>query len=125
MRRGRAYGPTLTPDQAVKKRVKKAERGLHFVCLGANILRQFEFVQHAWLMQSKFAGMAGESDPLLGNREPLPGGEATDGFSQPRPGMPAERHFGLPQFVSVRGGAYFFLPGLKALRFIATYANED
>ena len=125
LRRGRAYGPMLTPEKAIRKNAKKAERGLHFVCLGANILRQFEFVQHAWLMHSSFAGLSGESDPLLGNREPLPGGKATDGFSQPQPGAPAERQAGLPQFVSVRGGAYFFLPGLKALRFISTYAEED
>jgi hypothetical protein len=25
----------------------------------------------------------------------------------------------LPQFVTVRGGAYFFLPGIRTLRFIA------
>jgi len=30
------------------------------------------------------------------------------------------RHIdGLPRFVSVRGGAYFFLPGLRALRWMA------
>lgn len=125
LRRGRAYGPMLEPDKAVGKNAKKAPRGLHFICLGANILRQFEFVQHAWLSQSKFAGLAGESDPLLGNREPLPGGEVTDEFSQPRAGRPSERLTGLPQFVSVRGGGYFFLPGLKALQFIATYADGD
>jgi hypothetical protein len=27
---------------------------------------------------------------------------------------------GLPAFTTVRGGAYFFLPSLKALRFLAT-----
>jgi len=27
---------------------------------------------------------------------------------------------GLPAFTTVRGGAYFFLPGLKALRYLAT-----
>jgi hypothetical protein len=26
---------------------------------------------------------------------------------------------GLPRFVTVRGGAYFFLPGLRALRYFA------
>jgi hypothetical protein len=26
---------------------------------------------------------------------------------------------GLPQFVTMRGGAYFFLPGIRALRYIA------
>jgi len=27
---------------------------------------------------------------------------------------------GLPAFTTVRGGAYFFVPGLKALRYIAS-----
>jgi hypothetical protein len=27
---------------------------------------------------------------------------------------------GLPQFVTVLGGAYFFLPGIRALRYLAT-----
>ena len=27
---------------------------------------------------------------------------------------------GLPQFVTVRGGEYFFLPGLSALRYLAS-----
>jgi len=26
----------------------------------------------------------------------------------------------MPAFVQVRGGAYFFLPGLRALKFLAT-----
>ncbi|GAA3029206.1 hypothetical protein GCM10020000_02200 [Streptomyces olivoverticillatus] len=30
------------------------------------------------------------------------------------------RHLGMPQFVSVRGGAYFFLPGIRALRYLGT-----
>ena len=37
----------------------------------------------------------------------------------PRPDGPARRITGLPQFVTVRGGGYFFLPGLRALRYIA------
>jgi len=31
-----------------------------------------------------------------------------------------ERLDGLPPFVTVKGGAYFFLPGIRALRFIAS-----
>jgi hypothetical protein len=30
-----------------------------------------------------------------------------------------QRISGLPQFVRVRGGAYFFLPSLRALRYLA------
>ena len=125
LRRGRAYGPTLSPADAINANADTNQRGLHFVCMGANILRQFEFVQNAWLMNSKFAGLAGESDPLLGNREPLLSGEATDQFSLPQPDAPAQRHASLPQFVTVRGGAYFFMPGLKALQFISTHPEDN
>jgi Dyp-type peroxidase family len=121
LRRGRVYGSPLTPQQALRKiPLKKAqeERGLIFVCLSANIERQFEFVQNAWIANSKFAGLPTESDPLLGNREPLASGMATNSFSQPRAGEPAQCTRGLPQFVTVRGGAYFFMPGLRALKFI-------
>ena len=30
---------------------------------------------------------------------------------------------GLPAFTTVRGGAYFFLPGLRALRYLADGAS--
>lgn len=32
---------------------------------------------------------------------------------------PARCLAGLPRFVTVRGGAYFFMPGLAALRYMA------
>jgi len=31
-----------------------------------------------------------------------------------------KRITGMKRFVEVRGGAYFFLPGLRALRFLST-----
>ena len=114
----------ISPEDAFKSDAPEAERGLHFICIGANILRQFEFVQNAWLMDTRFAGLAAESDPLLGNREPLLSGESTDHFTLPQANKPAQRHNGLPQFVTVRGGAYFFMPGLKALQFISTHPDE-
>jgi deferrochelatase/peroxidase EfeB len=116
LRRGRGYGARLTPAEALSTPV--AQSGLHFICLNANIQRQFEFVQGAWLMSTKFNGLHEESDPLLGNR--LPGAAATrcDYFSMPQAGGPTQRLEGLPQFVTVAGGAYFFLPGIRALRFL-------
>lgn len=101
LRRGREY--------------RGAETGLYFVCLGANIARQFEFVQAAWLNAPQFAGLHGETDPLVGTREP-----AQSDFSMPQPTGPDQRLTDLPQFVTVRGGAYFFLPGIRALRYLGT-----
>ncbi len=82
--------------------------GLHFICLGANIARQFEFVQSAWLAGLRFDGLPGDSDPLTGNHLPRDDGTPTDGFAMPLDSGPDRRVCGLPQFVTVRGGAYSF-----------------
>ena len=119
VRRGREYGTPLSPDEALQPGPADEERGLHFMCLVANPSRQFEFVQNAWIENTKFAGLSDEGDPLLGSRAPLEGFPGTGVFSLPRPDGPARRVTGMPQFVTVRGGAYFFMPGIRALRYIA------
>ena len=120
LRRGRKYGTTLAPEEAIgNANADMQERGIYFIGLVANISRQFEFVQNAWMMGTKFAGFTAQSDPLLGNRAPIPGYPATDGFSMPQANGVNQRITGLPQFVAVRGGAYFFLPSIRALRFFS------
>jgi len=56
----------------------------------------------------------------LGNRLPGPAGMRCDYFTMPRAAGPTRRLEKLPQFVTVAGGAYFFLPGIRALRFLAS-----
>ncbi|MEO7177723.1 MAG: hypothetical protein ABIW83_02660 [Allosphingosinicella sp.] len=107
LRRGRPYGGS------------GGEKGLHFIALNSNLTRHFEFIQNAWLMNPSFAGLANEADPLTGCREPLQPGLATDNFTRPRAEGPCTRYTGIPRFVTVEGGGYFFLPGLRALRYIA------
>lgn len=120
LRRGREYGTELLAEAAILPGpVEEEPRGIHFICLVGNIARQFEFVQNAWMMSAKFDGLDDESDPVLGNRVPLQGGHPTDRFSLPQPDSPPRRLTGLPPFVTVRGGGYFFLPGLRALRYVA------
>ena len=120
LRRGRAYGPELKPEDALAPAPpNEPERGLHFICLNANISRQFEFLQNAWISSTKFSGMTGESDPLLGNRQTMPDCPVTSDFNIPQEAGLRKRVSGLPQFVTVRGGAYFFLPSLRALRYFA------
>lgn len=120
LRRGREYGPGLSPGEAVQPALPNdPRRGLNFIALNANIERQFEFVQNAWMARTKFDGLTEESDPLLGNREPVEGCPFTNSFSIPQRGRVRKRLMEMPQFVTVRGGAYFFLPGIRALKYLS------
>jgi Dyp-type peroxidase family len=112
IRRGRAYGEPITPEQALAEPdgTGADPRGLHFACLCGNLARQYEFVQHTWINNPKFHELYEDPDPLIGP----PGGTLT---IQARPVR--RRLTGLPEFVSVRGGAYFFLPGRRALEYLA------
>jgi deferrochelatase/peroxidase EfeB len=119
LRRGREYGTKLTPEQALEPASPNdAECGLQFLAFNSNIQRQFEFVQNAWLMRTKFDGLTEESDPLLGNRAPVNGCPFTDTFSMPQSGGVRRRLMDVPQFITVRGGAYFFLPSIRALKYL-------
>ncbi len=120
LRRGREYGSELKPEDAKgPPPADEPPRGLHFICLNANICRQFEFIQNAWLNSTKFAAMTGERDPLVGNHEPPAGCPVANHFNRPGKDGLRQRVTGLETFVTVRGGAYFFLPGLRALRYLA------
>jgi len=126
LRRGREYGSGLSPEDALLPApVAEKPRGIHFICLNANISRQFEFQQNAWLASTKFSGLTGESDPLVGTRQPIPGCPVTGNFTLQSDGGLRRRITGMPQFVTLRGGAYFFLPGLCALRYLADLGRED
>lgn len=124
VRRGRVYGPDITPEAALSGKGKSEERGLLFICLCADLVRQFEFVQNAWIASPTFNGLSGEADPLLGGRTPVCG-VASDGFSVQHADGIEDRYARLPRFVTVKGGGYFFLPGLRALRFIASHGSSE
>jgi Dyp-type peroxidase family len=116
VRRGRAYGPKLAGP--MPRTDDGVERGLYFVALNANLRRQFEFIQQTWINSCKFAGLSAERDPLVGK-------EALDFDNQPVPRVFSaqarpvrQRYEGLPKVVQVRGGEYFFLPGMRALNFL-------
>lgn len=120
LRRGREHGPPLGSD-ATGPRPPLAddgqERGLHFMCLNADLVRQFEFVQATWVASPKFAGLYDDADPVIGTRGPV-------GSSLTIPDRPfRHRYRQVPQFVTVVGGAYFFMPGIRAIRFLGSIAS--
>ena len=117
IRRGTSYGPEL-PEGVLEDDGK--ERGLMFAFVGAHLGRQFEFVQAEWMNDSAFFGGANGSDPVAGAHN----GAGT--FDIPKRPL-RKRLQSLPQFVITRGGEYCFLPGLRALRWLAELkkaANE-
>lgn len=109
IRRGTAYGPPL-PDGVLED--DGVDRGLMFAFVGANLGRQFEFVQTEWMNDSAFFGGDSEKDVTSA---------ALDGMgtiSIPR--RPIRRQLkNVPRFVVTRGGEYCFLPSLTALRWLA------
>jgi Dyp-type peroxidase family len=108
MRRGRAYGDRIE-DRFVED--KKA-RGLHFICLNSDIERQFEFVQQNWINNQTFGGLFDEVDPLVGRLR--------DGNLFTIQAEPIRRRVhNIPEFVTIKGGGYFFMPGIQALRYLA------
>jgi Dyp-type peroxidase family len=109
LRRGRLYGDRIA-DPLVDD---GQERGLHFICLNADIERQFEFVQQTWINNPMFGGVNGEVDPLMGTQD----GRGT--YTIPEDPLRTRIH-GVPRFVHVKGGAYFFLPGMAALRYVCS-----
>jgi len=85
---------------------------LMFAFVGAHLGRQFEFVQSEWLNDSNFFGGAVGKDPIAG------AGDGSGTFDIPKRPVRMRVH-GLSRFVVTRGGEYCFLPGLRALRWLA------
>lgn len=113
IRRGRSYGPELPRFAADEG--EEQERGLFFICVNANIPRQFEFIQQTWLDNPKFGGLHDGRDPLM---------SGADDNDHRIPGDPVRRRLThLPRFTRVRGGGYFFLPSRAALRYLGQQAE--
>jgi Dyp-type peroxidase family len=109
IRRGTSYGPLL-PEGVLED--DGADRGIAFVFVGAHLRRQFEFVKTQWVNDGIFIGASQEKDPHVGPND------GTGTFTIPQ--RPIRRRLqGLPSFVVNRGGEYFFVPGLRALRWLA------
>ena len=109
IRRGATYGPALPQDAPDDG----ADRGIAAFIICASLVRQFEFAQNVWINDRNFHELGNERDPICGNQ---------DGTLEYKiPSRPIRKVLkGLPAFTTLTGGAYFFLPGLTALRYLAT-----
>jgi Dyp-type peroxidase family len=114
IRRGATYGPAL-PDGALEDGV---ERGIAAFVICGSLIRQFEFAQNVWANDRNFHELGSERDPIIGNQD------GTLEFKIPK--RPIRKKItGLPAFTTVKGGAYFFLPGLKALGYLVSLDSQS
>ena len=111
IRRGRPYGERIDAERN-SPASRKASRGISFIALNADIAGQFEMIQHSWLNNTHFGGLHAGTDPFghfscAGDVVTIQDRPTNHYVDRPRP------------FVRVRGGAYFFLPGIEAIRALA------
>lgn len=114
IRRAAPYGPYLVegaPDDG-------NARGILFRAFNASILDQFELIQSKWINNGNEAhGLSNDRDPFVGTTESVGPTERQVGssFTIPHPDGSCPTRYNLPLFVTVKGGDYFFVPGMKAL----------
>ncbi len=109
IRRGGTYGPPLPegmPEDGI-------ERGIAAFIVCASLVRQFEFAMNVWANDPNFHELGNERDPIFGTQDGK--------FDITIPKRPIRKKItGLPAFTTIRGGAYFFLPGINALRYLTS-----
>lgn len=111
VRRGIPYGPVYDPAKP-----DGIERGLLGNFIGANLAAQFEAMVCDWLnLGLQDPNITGSNDPLLGGNDTL-----TSWLDIPLKSGAVIRLRGFPRFVRTRGGTYTFLPGIPAIRYIAS-----
>jgi Dyp-type peroxidase family len=111
LRRGLPYG---TSDPANPS--DDGEHGVIFMAICASLSRQFEFVQQQWAQYGLDFNVGNDTCPIIGLHD-----KDTKFIvaADPEGDKPPFICANLPQFVTTRGGDYFFLPGLNGLRMIA------
>jgi Dyp-type peroxidase family len=112
IRRGGTYGPPL-PEDAPEDGV---DRGIAAFLGCASLVRQFEFAMNVWANDPDFQHLGNERDPIFGTQDGT--------YDMTIPKRPIRTKIkGLPAFTTVKGGAYFLLPSIAALRYLVSLTN--
>jgi deferrochelatase/peroxidase EfeB len=114
LRRGLPYGD-------VKDRSRDdGNHGIIIMMLNADINRQYEFVQQQWVNYGNDFKAGNDKEILLGNHSEDPK-FPSKAVIQVDPNSDEPPYFlsSIPRLVETRGGDYFFVPSLTALRTIA------
>ena len=111
IRRGTTYGPPYDKD-ALSEPDDEVPRGAIFLFISARAMATIEFLQQEWINDGNFIGAGNERDPIVGLQE--------DGATFTIPKEPVRRRIhGIETFNVLRGGEYFFIPSLSALKWLS------
>jgi deferrochelatase/peroxidase EfeB len=112
LRRGLPYGPVDadTRDDA-------GEQGIIFMAVCSSLFRQFEFVQQQWMQYGLDFNAGSDTCPIVGNHDQ---GAKLVIATEAKGGSAPYVCDAIPQFVEPRGGDYFFVPSMTAIRMIGT-----
>ena len=117
IRRGTTYGAPYDPN-ALSEADDEVPRGAYFLFISAKAMATIEFLQQEWINDGNFIGAGNERDPIIGLQQ--------DGATFTIPKAPVRRRVhGIDTFNVLRGGEYFFMPSLSALRWIGNLAETD
>jgi Dyp-type peroxidase family len=117
VRRGTTYGPPYDPN-ALSEEADEVPRGAYFLFISAKAMATIEFLQQEWINDGNFIGAGSERDPIIGLQQ--------DGATFTIPKEPVRRRVhGIETFNVLRGGEYFFMPSLSALRWIGNLAETN
>jgi len=117
IRRGTSYGAPYDPN-ALSEADDEAPRGAYFLFISAKAMATIEFLQQEWINDGDFIGAGNERDPIVGLQP--------DGATFTIPKQPVRRRVhGIETFNVLRGGEYFFMPSLSALKWIGNLADTD
>jgi deferrochelatase/peroxidase EfeB len=114
IRRSTTYGAPYDPN-ALTDADDDAHHGIDFIFISAKAMATMEFLQKEWVNNGNFMRLDDERDPTIGLQE--------EGATFTIPREPVRRRIhGIETFNVLRGGEYFFMPSLSALRWIAELA---
>jgi Dyp-type peroxidase family len=112
IRRSTTFGAPYDPD-ALSPEADSEPRGLYFIFISAKAMATLEFLQREWINDGNFMALDDERDPNIGLQR--------DSGTFTIPQAPVRRRIhDIQTFNLLRGGEYFFMPSLSALRWLAS-----